>query len=337
MYAAMMLREEREKALESASWGRFQVMGGSRGALAAMAVCVVGSACSRPMADAKPAPSAGSTDAAASQTAVVAGDAAASQTAVVASKGSDAGAPHRAKAGKAPEPIVDPLAEDTDSRPPKPTIVSEAEALAAMGQDHSFKIRLADWAARPGSTVALTFRSITPENGPKALQATVAIVDKVDSHVQLVASGQLNPELDLDDPCPKTPVDKPEFPPSIWLELAPYKISRSETAIGVRLKCAFYAPGARGTSIRLFLFRQQEKALEGVFAADVAFDNDDRIAHEEQVSHGIVLMQPTMTKGLFDILLRSNITISSADDDKPARKRVESERFISNGKRYQRH
>jgi hypothetical protein len=130
------------------------------------------------------------------------------------------------------------------------------------------------------------------------------------------------------------PVGEPAHPPSLKLDLADYRITASETAIGVRFTCEFQALGAEGNVTRLYLFRQEASTLSMILAEDVEISQYDRVANEFVDSHGTLIMQSTQASGMFDILLR--MTDVFRRDSGKTRRKTREQRYQWKGRQYNR-
>ena len=206
----------------------------------------------------------------------------------------------------------------------KPEEGTAREVLRALGiGEDGWKVVVSDWRARPGSSVALVFRSVAPNEAPANLKPLVAILLQDEAHLRVVAKGA----LDMDDnPCLRNTSSSPSRAPELTLDLAPYKLSATETAVGVRLSCEFFAPGAEGDVVNLYLFRQQHDALEVVFNQPVSLSFYDRVAQEQIESGSTVSMGTIGPRGLADILVRST-DVHRHGETKPGRKTVKTVRF----------
>jgi hypothetical protein len=236
--------------------------------------------------------------------------------------------PRAAASVTAPPPPTD--AGSADANEDDRSIFSEAEVRAALGKvDEGSHVILADWRARPCSAVALTFRAVSPKSAPAELSAHLFLVEKARGKSTLVATSPIN----LDDAsCMRDPGWEPEHPPSFKLDLADYRITAGETAIGTRFTCDFQAPGAEGTVTRLYLFRQEAGTLSKILAENVELSQYDRVANEYVDSHGILIMQRTQTSGVFDILLRMTDVFRS--ESGKTRKKTREQRYQWKGSQY---
>lgn len=159
------------------------------------------------------------------------------------------------------------------------------------------------WRGHRDSWVVLSSKRVAPGASPKALDAELAVVERRDGQLALVAKGGLSFESsscgDTESPYPDA------LGPVVSLDLAPYALSEGDTAIGVRLACDYATANGDGRETRLYLHRLREGKLSSVFdvEVDVTETQNGPEGGEYHVQH-VVVMAPEKHEGLFDILVR---------------------------------
>lgn len=166
------------------------------------------------------------------------------------------------------------------------------------------------------------------------LDAEIALVD-ISNAPLLLASGKIQPDSEACD----EPESAEGTASNFELDLAPYRITEHERAIGVRLACHQTFGAGEASRKELVLFARDPanaKSLHEIFRTSA----ED---HEEQRGPGdliddttTVSVQPQMTAQHFDLSVRTTTVISSLDSasTRPASTHVKTTRFVWDGSHY---
>jgi hypothetical protein len=128
--------------------------------------------------------------------------------------------------------------------------------------------------------------------------------------------------------------------------LAPYVVAQGNTAIGVRFSCLNSFPAGDGSDTHLVLLEVRGPNLRTILDERIASSNHDRVDALDTTDKGVVLMQPTLHGGYFDLSIRTTTTstkFSDDDDDgttpvtskSKEKPRLETKRFVWSGEGYQ--
>jgi hypothetical protein len=218
--------------------------------------------------------------------------------------------------------------------------------LAAAGAESTgepaaaLQWRIADWAARPRSIAALSFRAAGTGGDPRSMRAHLVLLEDRAGALASVAEGR--PALTKIN-CDSAAGDGAlanESPPTFDLDLAHYLVAPGNAALGVRLTCHNSFPAGEGSETRLILFELRGHELREIFDQPIAWTNEDRAGGEATTARGVLVARGTKHGGHFDLALRMTIARGPLGGDQalaPKKKsatNVDTKRFTWTGQAY---
>jgi hypothetical protein len=250
-------------------------------------------------------------------------------------------------AGESVEPDeVDPLASKGRGATPDATRllhrftmddVKRALASARGSMTGPTNWRVAEWNARRASVVALSYRPVTFGAPIASMNPHLAVLDERDGKLVSVVESKIaftdtNCANDGGEPVNDDPgSEDDESAPALSLDLAPYKMTPSSTALGVRLHCRYTFPAGEGDNTYLALFEVAPGTLRLVFETPIETHDHQRVNPDDDFeTKGVVIVQKTAQKGHFDWLLQTTQTGGAAGSSK----RIEKTVFVWNDERY---
>ncbi|MEO7114215.1 MAG: hypothetical protein ABI183_27485 [Polyangiaceae bacterium] len=229
---------------------------------------------------------------------------------------------------------------------PSATDASAAREDAGSGSDHIRDV------ARPGGAASLRWQTLPlPDASLQVaaisydraartvaeLNAELALVDVANAQAPtLLGTAKIAVDPDACD----APTGNDDDAPELALDLAPYRITDQERAIGVRVTCHQTFPAGEASRSELVLFARSaasaKASLEDVFRISVADHEEQRGPGDAIDELATVSVLPRKTAGHFDLSVRRTTTIASLDATagRPAKTRVATMRFVWNGSRY---
>jgi len=219
---------------------------------------------------------------------------------------------------------------------------TRADVIRATGSDleQSLSWRIAEWHARKGSIVALSFRPTEFGGRPDALEPRLFLLQNRAGKLALV----VDQKLDLSQAECRNESGEPasggDRSPELALDLGAYTIGPESPAIGVRFTCFSAFPAGDGSETRLLLLELRDGALHQVFDETIAQTNFDRPTGNQTTSDGVVTVRREKQDGHFDLSLRTTTkTVGSDPESFPNTlrhpiDRTETVSFVWNGTRY---
>jgi hypothetical protein len=192
-----------------------------------------------------------------------------------------------------------------------PQTPSQEEVLRALSRedlpgDRSLNFEVEPWDV-PGATfVALMYIDAGEVVRTKRLQPTLSVLKESDGKLTLIA------EATIDEPhCRELPEGRTELEPNLdgedcpelHLDLAPYKISSSDTALGVRTKIHAVFPAGESETEELTLFHIVGGTLKPIFSAEMNLRDEQRGPGDATRSESTLRISDHQTSGHFDLLL----------------------------------
>jgi hypothetical protein len=209
---------------------------------------------------------------------------------------------------------------------PRKEDVLKAIGKRQLASDPSLNFQIKPWKSLPDSFVALLYITAANEDGEEAvrtarLHPTLVLLNTTEGRLTALAESEVG--LKLSDPdgieeevCRELPPGKKQFKDSvltdgnqcmeIHLDLAPYKITSTETAIGVRTKVHEVYPAGEGDSEYLTLFDIAGHNLRKIFSESMSSDDEERGPNEFLHSKSILQVSTQLTADHFDLLLIEN-------------------------------
>ena len=241
-----------------------------------------------------------------------------------------------------------------------PSLPGKEEVLRAIGlpelaHDPHLQLQTKPWRARPGSFVALVFFT-SPSNAiddgtevvrTPRLQPTLILLEPSNGH--LVASAQSDITTGTGEECRElSQVEKSnsadegvetdgDFCKELNLDLAPYRITSTEIAIGVRTKYHGVYPAGESDSEGLALFQVAGNRLAKIFSENMQDSSEERGPNEMLSSTNVLRVGPTKTAGHFDLVLVRHNRVEPLLDDAgspPPKSTLEKRKFVWNGSAY---
>ena len=212
---------------------------------------------------------------------------------------------------------------------------SKEEILDAIGNkelahDPHLHFQIKPWNARPGSFVALVYITASVNDDldegdgvevvrASRLQPTLVLLESVNGRwiASAKSSGphgfgnhcrELPRGADQVDRAPDTPGDPDPSPDGdlckeFDFDFASYRITPTETVIGVRTKFhSFYIAG-EGEYEDLMLFEVVGRELKQVFSRTMSYSMEERGPNEMDSSKAVLQISPQKTKDHFDLLI----------------------------------
>jgi hypothetical protein len=242
---------------------------------------------------------------------------------------------------------------------------TKEDVLTAIGQkslthDPALQVEIKPWNARPGSFVALVYLSVSSDamdaddgteivRSPR-LQPTLALLQYVDGHLIATAKSESPNDLgkdcrelsDVEKDSGNAPGDRGSFPDgslcqAFTFDLAPYRITPTETAIGIRIQVHDIYAAGEGDDETLTLFNVTGHQLTPIFSEEMSGSFEERGPNEMNTSKSTLQVTQQKTKDHFDLLLVDhNVTerlLSDSTAGHPG-KHLVKRRFTWNGSRY---
>ncbi len=251
------------------------------------------------------------------------------------------------------------VAAPSPAQQQNPALTKQA-VLTALGQQRllqepALHLTTRPWPAQPGTFVALVYlttSSASLDSGSEAvraprLQPTLALLRFVDG--QLTAVAQSNPPDALGEPCrelslvQKDPALGSGFGDpdgtrcvDFHFDLAPYRITLTETAIGVRTKIHSIYPAGESDSENLTLFAIDAHHLKPVFNEEMAGSYEERGPNEMLTSKATLQVGPQETGDHFDLFMLEHDRTDKLVEDGGGHpgKSLARRRFAWNGSTY---
>jgi hypothetical protein len=216
--------------------------------------------------------------------------------------------------------------------PVKPAATpTKEDVLKALGQqtlahDPALQVEIKPWHARPGSFVALLYLTASNDEmdvgdgteivrAPR-LQPTLALLQYVDGHLVATAKSDAPDALGKDcHELPKVEKDSGDTPAdqdtstdgtycqAFTFDLAPYRLTPAETAIGIRTQSHEIYPAGEGDDEDLTLFSITGHQLKPVFSATMSSSSEERGPNEMLTSKSTLQISQQKTGDHFDLLL----------------------------------
>jgi hypothetical protein len=248
--------------------------------------------------------------------------------------------------------------------PPTKEEILDAIGSKALAHDPHLQFQVKPWNNRPGSFLALVYITASANDildtgdgteivRAARLQPTLALLEFVNG--RFVAAANSGGPHGLGNQCRKLPrgadeVDKASGTPGdpgpspngdlcteFDFDLAPYRITPTETAIGVRTKYhSFYAAG-EGEYEELALFDLVGHELRQVFSEEMSSSMEERGPNEMDSSKSTLQVTTQKTKDHFDLLLVDHNRVETLTDGpstNPPGRTLAKHRFIWNGTVY---
>jgi len=204
--------------------------------------------------------------------------------------------------------------------------------------DVATRWHIAEWKARPGSIVALSFQAVPFGANVDELRPAVVVLENRSGKLVPIADGKLAlGQVHCENGSGESVSD--EAAPVFELDLAPYVIAPGATAIGVRFVCYNTFPAGEGSLTQLSLLELHAGTLREVLREPVSFSNHDRPSGTEIDTRGTVSLDTTLHDGHFDLVIQTTRRI--ADDGSGIRlpadrasPKVETRRYVWSSDRY---
>jgi hypothetical protein len=240
--------------------------------------------------------------------------------------------------------------------PPSKDDVLNAIGHKQLAQDPNLQFQIASWNARPDSFVALVNLSVANDsmyvgNGTEIvrstrLQPTLVLLQYVDG--RLVATAQSDGLNGLGKDCrQQSEVEKDSDHPAPTIDgslcqefdfdLAHYRITPTETAIGIRTKYHDIYAAGEGDYEDLTLFDVAGHKLTPIFSEIMNDSSEERGPNEMNSSKATLQISAQQTRGHFDlVLVEKNRTEALVDDPSAGHpsKGTKRRRFAWSGSAY---
>ena len=246
---------------------------------------------------------------------------------------------------------------------------SKEEVLDAIGRkelahDPHLHLQIKPWDARPGSFVAMVYITASVSDDldegdgveivrAVRLQPTLALLESVNG--RWIASAKSSGPHGFGSQCRELPqganeVDKKPDSPNdpgpgpdgdvckeFDFDFAPYRITSTETVLGVRTKFHDFYPAGEGVHEDLTLFEMVGHELKQVFSETMSSSMEERGPNEMDSSKATLQVSPQKTRDHFDLLLVDHERVETLTDgpstNRPGRTLVKR-RFVWNGTVY---
>lgn len=214
--------------------------------------------------------------------------------------------------------------------------VLEAIGHQQLARDPHLQFQIKPWSARPGSFVALVYLTapvsddMDEGDGTEViravrLQPTLALLANIDGH--LVATAKSDGPQGPGKGCRTLPqgadkVDDPATEGTLCkkfdFDLAPYRITPTETAIGVRIRYHNFYPAGEGQYEDLTLFEAVGHELKPVFSEEMSGSFEERGPNEMNTSKATLQVSAQKTGDHFDLLLVEHRRTEKLTEDSSA-------------------
>jgi hypothetical protein len=225
---------------------------------------------------------------------------------------------------------------------------SKEEILRTLGKadligDATLKLEVKAWNSIAGSFVALMYIERDEVVRTEGLEPTLAVLKVSEHGIEIIARAAIKA-----DACRRLAADEMALArqddgtscTEMRLDLAPYRISPSETALGVRTKVHAVYPAGESDEEALTLFAIKGDTLKPIFSHDMASEASERGPNDMITSSSKLRVTDHQTAGHFDLLLIERIQVEELvhrDDDarpKDRSERTERRRFVWRGDGY---
>ncbi|MBV8962812.1 MAG: hypothetical protein JO068_21130 [Hyphomicrobiales bacterium] len=205
--------------------------------------------------------------------------------------------------------------------------------------DRALTLEVKPWKALHGAFVALMYIGIPGGETVRTqrLHPTLAVVREEGGALSLVA------RVETEEPrCRELPPDQTELElnldggdcPAMHLDLAPYRISPTETALGLRTKTHEVFPAGESEAEKLTLFRILGHTLKPIFSAEMMYSDEQRGPGDLTTSESTLQVSEQKTSGYFDLVLVETTRSEKIFDTNYSRTKRTQRRFSWQGGRY---
>ncbi len=213
---------------------------------------------------------------------------------------------------------------------------SREAVLNALGKDDpagDLHLEIKSWKALDGAFAALLYIDAGEVVGTKRLLPTLAVLRSAEGKPTIIAQSEIDETRcrELPEAGELMPNENGDDCQEMHLDLAPYRITPSTTALGLRTMIHSVFGAGEDSTQYLTLYEvlgEGQKTLRPIFSHEMSASDEQRGSGDLSTAENTLRISDHSTAGYFDLILDERVSSEKiGDSGKPRVKRVEH-RFI---------
>ncbi len=218
---------------------------------------------------------------------------------------------------------------------PEPTDILRAMGRTDLIGDRALTLEIKPWKAFEGAFVALMYIDAGEVMRTQRLRPTLGVMREEGGRLSLLARAEIEePSCREADQRELEPNLNGDDCPAMHLDLAPYRISPTETALGLRIRVHSVFPAGESEAEKLTLFRIVGNRLKPIFSAEMMLRDAQRGPGDLTTSESTLQVTGQKTSGYFDLLLVESTRFEKLLDSGDGRTKRTQHRFRWQGDGY---